>query len=232
MSVLVCIPTRDGNPHVDTVTAINKACRFHGDSRATITQNGHNVCVSRNHGVAQLLRGDDSHILFVDDDTTIPEEAISRLVEVVGRGVSTGCVPTLIKGCEGRPIITVADRLDPETNGYVWCREWFKGVRDTLACGGACLMIHRSVLSTMTFPWFTYSEFYEDGKYYWFSEDIGFCKRIYAEGRGPIKAHGGVRCGHKTTINVADFIQEAVEEVAAESELVGAAMATGVAITP
>ena len=202
MSILVCIPTRDGNPHIDTVNAVNEACADYGDAVATIVRNRHTVCVSRNRGVAHLLKGIYSHILFVDDDTTIPVDTIKLLLEC-DSNVATGCVPTTIGG---KAVLTVADCEDGL--GYQWRQEWFDGIVTTPACGGACMLIRRDVFTRMGFPWFTSPEFHEDGKHTWFSDDIAFCKKVCEYGIGPIMAHGNVRCGHTKLVNVEDFITD------------------------
>ena len=212
MSVFVCITTRDGKPDFATLHSAEEACRFYGDAKVGTTRNAHNVCVSRNMGVAKMLEHGFDHILFLDNDVTIEPNAIHNLVKL-DANVATGCVPTTI--CEGGRLATflsVAQSVDSKTNAITWQRHWFDGVRDTEACGAACLLIRREVFDKLEFPWFRWPEFYEDGRYYFFSEDIDFCNRVMAAGLGPIRAHGQVRCGHSRGVNVADLIKEEADE--------------------
>lgn len=200
MSVLVVIPTRDGNPHIDAFGSVSQACKVHGDATFTTMECRHSLCVSRNKGVAILLSGCYDHILFVDDDTEIPSDTISKLLEC-DCNVASGCVPTFIKRL---PVLAVAERsLDDD---YIWRSSWFDGIEEVAACGGACMMIRRAVFDYLPFPWFTDMEFYEDGRYRRVSGDLGFCKKIQSEALGPIMAHGNVRCRHTKVVNVADFI--------------------------
>ncbi len=198
MSVLVVIPTRDGNPHIDAFGSVSQACKTHGDAAFTITKNRHNVCSSRNMGIATFLGSKATHLLFVDDDTIIPTDTISTLLECKA-AVATGCVPTMI---DGKPVLAVAKAEDPP--GYEWYDQWFDGIKDVPACGGACMLIDRIVLEKMEFPWFTYPEFYLGGKYSYHSDDVAFCKRI--SGDWLIKAHGNVRCRHTKQVEVGSLM--------------------------
>ena len=205
MKVFVCITTRDGKPDYDVVQAAQAACaHFSGTAMMGFTKNAHNVCVSRNEGVAKMMSSDFTHILFVDNDVTIPIDAIERLMEL-DSNVATGCVPTTVSD---RPFITVAQKFDPLTNAVTWQSAWFAGVRDTPICGGACLLVKREVFETLGFPWFRWPERLSGGCHAFTSEDVDFCVRVGAAGLGPIRAHGDVRCGHERRLNVASLIKD------------------------
>jgi GT2 family glycosyltransferase len=198
MSVLVCIPTRDGNPHIKTVTAINRAVAVFQDASVIVVENRHNVCASRNEGVVKLLNTDADHLLFVDDDTTIPPDTIPLLLEC-DSPVATGCVPTII---DGRAVLAISERK----KDLQWRDRWFGGIQDIELCGAACLLIRRELFENMAFPWFTYPQFREKGKFSFFSDDVAFCRRVASEGHGPIKAHGDVRCDHTKVVHCASLI--------------------------
>lgn len=169
------------------------------------TANAHNVCVSRNKGVTKLLGHDEfTHIMFVDNDVTIPDDAIGRLMSL-DANVATGCVPTTVRDV---PFIAVAQSVEPVTNAITWQRHWFSGARETEACGAACLLIRREVFGAIGFPWFRWPEYYVDARYYYHSEDIDFCNRVMADGLGPIMAHGDVRCGHQRNIDTSTLIRD------------------------
>lgn len=205
MSVLVCVPSRDSSPSHSCLIKITEACGYHGSSSIFIASNPHNVCVSRNMGIAVLLNSDHSHILFVDDDTTIPPETIS-LLEGLGANVASGCVPTT----RNKPpflFLTIASGCTED--GCTWRDHWFDGVVETPVCGGACMMVKREVFEKIGFPWFVYPQTYKDGILHYESEDIGFCRKINKLGLGPIMAHGNVRCGHTRLTDVAQFMTEA-----------------------
>jgi hypothetical protein len=144
MSVLVCIPTRDGNPHIKTVTAINRAVAVFQDASVIVVENRHNVCASRNEGVVKLLNTDADHLLFVDDDTTIPPDTIPLLLEC-DSPVATGCVPTII---DGRAVLAISERK----KDLQWRDRWFGGIQDIELCGAACLLIRRELFENMAFP--------------------------------------------------------------------------------
>ncbi len=210
MSIMVCVPSRDGNPPYLIAKAVERACVVHGDAQWCPTKNPHGVGLSQNTGVAWFLNGDCSHLMFVEDDVVIPEHAIVRLLEL-DANVATGCVPgfdTSKYAKPGQPIVMVAKSRRPGTAGCIWHHHWFDGVRETFACGAACMLIRRSVFSWIEFPWFTDLQHWEKpgDTLAYATCDIGFCKRIEEAGLGPILAAGDVRCTHTKTIEVADFI--------------------------
>lgn len=209
MSIFVCIPTRGESPDFGVVQAAQAACDHFGEgAHLGSTSNAHNVCASRNKGVAQMLSRGFSHILFIDNDVTVPLDTISRLM-ALDANVATGCVPTTINGSSPlKAFITVAQHVEEGTNRITWYSKWFDGVRSTEACGGACLLVKRDVFEAIGFPWFQWPERYEGEAYSYFSEDVDFCNRVMAAGLGPIMADGAVRCGHERRINVASVIKE------------------------
>ncbi len=184
--------------------SVQAACDHFGDARMGSASNAHNVCVSRNKGVATMYQYLFSHILFIDNDVTIPPDAIEKLV-ALDANVATGCVPTTVGD---QPFIAVAQSVVRATMAITWRTRWFSGVQETEICGGACLLVRREVFGKVGFPWFRWPEFYTNNHYSFHSEDVDFCNRVLAAGLGPIMAHGDVRCGHSRVVDAASLIEE------------------------
>jgi len=201
MTIAVCIPARN-YPSFPALEAAKEACLHYGDAKVFSAQQAHNVCVTRNKGVAMFLKTDCSHLLFVDNDVIMPPDAIEKLV-AVGANVVTGCVPSITNG---QIFIMAATGYNKENREITWGTFWFDGVSEVPVCGCGCILIRREVFETLPFPWFRWPEYYTDEKHYYTSEDVTFCEDVIEGGLGPIMAHGDVRCGHLREVDLSDYV--------------------------
>ncbi len=197
----VVFTSADGNVFPAARQGMEAACRYEPRATMTIETNGYGVHVCRNQAVVNTLKNPAwTHLLFVDHDVLLPEDAITLLLDL-DVDVVTGCYPTIQRDVlPHRPVVLVGY---DETQ---WYSTWFEGVRETLACGAGCLLIRRQVLEKMTPPWFEFVEDFSDG-YKLAGEDVAFCHRLRQAGY-KIMAHGGVRCGHLRTTDVASQVRE------------------------
>ncbi len=98
--VLACITTRNGTPPTGVREHLEEAMRvaFHAGhgSLLTLPEDRYSVAACRNKAVADLLQSDCTHILFVDDDVYVPQNALVDLL-AMDRGVAAGVYPSIKK---------------------------------------------------------------------------------------------------------------------------------------
>lgn len=205
--VLAVITTRDGTPPTRVREQVEEALRRAENaghaSALAIHQDQYTAAYCRNEAVHHCLRGNYSHLWFIDDDVYVPPDALVELL-AMGQAVAAGVYPSI-------KIDNVGD-LKAQTyivagkNGK-WFRHWFSGVRQVDVVGAGCLLIERSVFAAVKFPWFRWPEGIVDGEHIRKSDDLDFCERCIAAGI-EIWANGDVRCGHCKTVDIANFITE------------------------
>jgi GT2 family glycosyltransferase len=199
-SVLVCLPSRDGRFRREIVGACMKSMRAAVgiESDLTHADDRYNVATCRNKCVARFLGTSYTHLLFVDDDVSIPENTIADLAAVSEKsgGLACGMVPSI--------------RIDPEkgTQVYVqvmvddkWLQRWPTQNVECEITGGGCMMIPREVFAKVGFPWFRWTELYDpEIGLKSISDDSDFCMRARMAGYR-ITAVASVRCGHGKEID-------------------------------
>lgn len=215
LSIYAKITTRDGSFSERIERAFLEACEAANAAGIPVhpgwQKNPHNVATCRNEAVAEFLfKPEYSHLLFVDDDVTIPRDAVIRLAalaELPGHDVVCGCYPS-VKYYEPdipTPYVVVLP-LGGSKNAD-WMTQYPRGVVEVEAAGGGCMMISRAVLKTIGHPWFRCLETYrpDEGRIEIVTDDVDFCQR--ARGAGfRIWADGNIRCGHTKPIDVAALI--------------------------
>lgn len=168
------------------------------------------VAACRNRGVLEFLRNDKyDRLLFIDDDVIIPDHAITSLANIEG-DVVAGCYGSVRIKPDDLSFTTAvwvqpASQGDYEVTPDGWCKHWFDGIINATAVGGGCMMIRRSILDKVGFPWFEWPEKLVAGDIALQSDDGNFCDKVLSVG-GTIKAHGGVRCRHLKTVDVSRLI--------------------------
>lgn len=206
-SVLACITTRDGNPPTrvreQVEAAMSHAMQAGHASYLSIPEDRYSVAACRNRAVNDCIKGNYSHIWFVDDDVYVPPHALTGLL-AMGRGVAAGVYPSVKKNYPG----------DLKAETYVvagkdgqWFRHWFHGIRQVDVVGAGCLLIKRGVFDKVKFPWFRWPEGVSDGEHVVKSDDLDFCERCIAAGIG-VWANGDIRCGHVKQVDIANFVSE------------------------
>lgn len=209
-SVYVAFVTRNGNPPVNEITRASAAVDY---ARAHSVQavlrhvpSGYGVAIGRNQAAREMFdhKGEPfTHLMFIDDDVTIPADAICRMA-ASGKDIICGQIPAIriVHGLE-IPYVQCMD-LDGS-----WPHRWLLPSKDPLrikACGFGCVMIRREVLERLGFPWFVWPD--EDRhQRAMMSEDVNFCFRA-AEAGYEIHVDPWIRCGHHKTLDVGSQIVE------------------------
>ena len=153
------------------------------------TESGANICKGRNDAVRTFLddHPDGEWLLWLDSDMVPPADIIPRLLVTAKhtRGKIIGGLCVMVQESGPIPTLYQYDQT-PGSDGLT--RVQFDYPENTViqvaATGGACLLIHRSVLEEMReseghdFAWFREEVLYSpSGKPHYVSEDIAFCLR-------------------------------------------------------
>lgn len=146
-------------------------------------QDGTVVDYSRNILAYGALKDGFDYVLFVDDDTLFPEDAVARLVghrkDIVGGLVfrkDQPYHPTIYRAVTQWAYEPIID----------YEREALMQVD---AIGAACTMFSRRALESIGQPWFSFS------RDPYLSEDLNICRRARAAGLS-IYCDTAVKCGH------------------------------------
>jgi GT2 family glycosyltransferase len=212
------IATRDGRISdevlVATQTAVGHANR--AGLRATMarSRDPYSVAACRNRAVATFTAAEQfTHLLMIDDDVSLPPDAIPRLLalsERRGAGVALGCYPTVRIPLAGTPFLYVAVMPADKSGDAGWPRAWFDGDVECAGGGTGCMLVRRDVFAALGFPWFRWLEHYDDraAVVRATTDDMDFCARARLAGF-PVWADGGVRCGHAKAVDLAMFVPPA-----------------------
>lgn len=158
---------------------------------------------ARNRICATFL--DDDHkfewLLFVDDDTVIPRDAVAAL-RAVDQPIVSGVQPLFLKGAL---VANVKEgSLGDESPWPAWPSYDRTEPYQIRWCGFGCVLIHRPVIAAMEFPWFR--EHYGDRNGHGhITEDIWFCDRATQMGFD-IWCNPAVRCGHLKELDMAEWV--------------------------
>jgi SAM-dependent methyltransferase len=205
-AVMIGIPTRGGGRDQKFHECLHAACATAGCLvELKFNPCAHSVVVARNGLVADFLnRPHLTHLLMVDDDVFIPPHTVADLL-LADADVAGGCVPSVKVNEHGTALYIQAQRFRTAE----WLRTWPASgeIFRAEVVGGGCMLIKRSVFECLGFPWFRWPEQYGEGEYGSVSDDSDFCFRVQDAGL-TIKAHGGVRCGHRKLVDVGQFILE------------------------
>ncbi len=141
--------------------------------------------------IAQKFLASESEYLFLtNDDHVYPPDTLTRLL-AHKKEIVSGIY--LRRGLPFEPVIfseqNTAGRVHPH-----YFKQGDNGLIPVKACGGGCLLIHRSVLEKIPQPWWNLGTIESD----LISEDISFCKSVNAAGF-QIWCDLSVRVGHIIT---------------------------------
>jgi len=184
------MPTR-GQPHISVlgraqIVAAKGNCRFHVVEREPVT-------LARNSCVNEFLKGDETHLLFVDDDTVLLcDETVERLL-ALDADIASGVVPWW-HSPDKHMIVNVQKNGD-------WLEPWPTGTFDITHAGTACMLIARRVFDAIEYPWFTWEET-RDGRRQ--GEDVSFCAKALLQNLS-LRCDASVRCDHIKTVCLGDF---------------------------
>lgn len=200
--VLIGMPTR-GTPEAQAIVYAQMAATYAVNRGVIVAMNMQQkepCSAARNGLVSKFLESDHTHLLFVDDDTVIPERTIVDLLSA-DADLASGITPFQHEDGENGLVGNVHD-------GESWVRLWPDGVFPAVQCGTSCLLIRRKVFEEMEFPWFCYAQT-EQGRM--MTEDVWFARHAKDAGYR-IKGVGSVRCGHLKKVNLADFAPPMYED--------------------
>ncbi len=165
---------------------------------------------NRNNCVAQFLGHGDkfTHLLFVDDDTAIPPDAIERLL-AVDKPFVTGIQPLYLAFDGVDHMVANVMQFPTETDRTPHWPDWltFEPDQDPFPvfhCGFGCVLLERRVLESTGFPWF--KEDYGDvqGRNN-ITEDIWFCDHVRRAGID-IWCRPDLICSHYKTVDLLDIV--------------------------
>lgn len=201
-TVFCVMPTRD-RPAVQAWNAMGRAASAYG-CPVTI-QPGQPRDFNRNRCVALFLEQPAyDYILFVDDDTVVPVDAIPKLL-ALDKPVAIGVQPLYFSGIF---VANVKLPDDPVNGPYPW-PDWITWRRPSEPfragyCGLGCTLIRRDVLEKIGHPWFVeeYGNVWGEGNV---TEDTYFCQKVAAAGY-EIWCDPTVVCGHLKTVDLLDWL--------------------------
>jgi len=205
MKVHAVITTRNFDPEWSTFRALHAAGQYADvmgiPGSVNVAADAYSVHGCRNKAVAAFLKTDATHLLFVDNDIIVQQDAIVLLAEC-DSDIAVGCYACVTRGTNGEwcaPYITVR-------HGGEWLRKRWSGIlRDVEWAGTGCMLIRREVFESITFPWFRWPVWLdEQGDVQQQSDDVDFCKHAIAHGHS-IAAHGDVWCSHMKNLDTAVF---------------------------
>lgn len=185
--LLIVIPTA-GGLHEVTAAAAASLARQPGITLFIAKGRPHDY--ARNSAIRMFLNDsalvDHDRLLFLDSDIEPPQDVAQRLT-AMDCPVATGCYPILMPSGLRWAVCRQA------SDGHYRCLEHLDIAPFAVdACGAGCLMIRRSVLQAISWPWFKWGE-EENG--HQLGEDIFFGDRCRQAGI-PIMADPSVLCRH------------------------------------
>lgn len=211
-SIYAAMPTRTGNPRMDSFWSALQAANYEPccGNEVEIYPNPYSVAANRNAVVEGFLKTDCTHLMTIDEDVVLQRDAISLLLSL-GADVATGYYPIFAGGMA---------HMACDADDGAWVRGWQDETREIGWCGAGCLLIARHVLEALTPPWFQWPQMPRKSRHCLDdrTEDIRFCEEVRELGF-KIMAHHQVRCGHFSTVDVAQAIDsEWISPLTAEEQ--------------
>lgn len=175
--------------------------------------------VNRNIIVSRfLLRTDADWLLMVDSDTTIPVDAIEKMLSL-RKSVVCGVQP-LILGASSSLVANVmpypsADNPDPHWPNWL---EWNADAKPHRIrwCGFGCVLMHRAVFGSFDWPWFHEDHGDRFGRNN-VTEDVYFCRKA-KRANIEVWCHPGVVCGHHKMVDLLDVVPRGMLRIGFEGE--------------
>lgn len=160
---------------------------------------GYDVATARNKAVQLALDGGYDYLMFVDNDVTVPRDA---LVNLIGHGVDVCSGYYAHRNKDGRQSDN-SNVCKPGEFNYdtQFTGAELKAMRERgeflfrIHGGGmGCILIRVDVFRRIKYPWYDWVN-YNDDRHSMLSEDLYFCERCKA---AQIKVHADSRvaCGH------------------------------------
>ena len=210
MRILIEVPTYDGRIGRCTSESLWRLdkCGHQVDYRA---RQGYGCAMARNRIVADALNAQYDHVLMVDNDIELPQDALRNLLEHPNAPVAMGYY--LNRYARGEERLTCVYKADVDGWEMYEASELRAlrdaGVSEVRIKGGGmgCCLIDVNLLRMLPFPWFEWTDngwtpqsadsVYElRDSFQSGGEDINFCNSVTARGL-QIVADTRVSCGHE-----------------------------------
>ena len=219
--LVIGIPSRNGIITIDFAMQLQALRMHYINGIAYAVAIGMPVADARNGIVKTALINKADYVMFIDDDTMIPDNAIAALLQA-DRDIITGVVYSKEEDEYLRsPMVFKAGQPFTTSDGKV---------HEIDSCGSACILIKARVFSEL-------AEKGYDGKWYTFfnetkvestldsngkemntpnvinkGEDINFCDLAKANGF-KIHVHTGIQCGHLDIEKMRVYSKIGVEDI-------------------
>ena len=203
MKILIAVPTYE-NIYPDTFKSIYELDKGEHEVHFDFVR-GYDVAKARNNIATKMLEEEYDYVLMVDNDETLPKDALLNLLETeqsypLGHCMAVGyCLsrPTEGANSNGRTTAFKFGGRDYIAEDAYTADE-LKRLRDDgitkvqiRGTGLGCALIHRDVFKNMWYPYFKWVE-YNNGTQ--LSEDLYFCEKVNLV--KPIYVDTRVPCGH------------------------------------
>lgn len=149
---------------------------------------GYDCAEARNRIGEKTVQGGYDHVLMIDSDVVVPENALMDMLEFPA-DIVLGCYPR--KNAKDR----TTELYKAGQNDFVerYSYDELQETRIRIKGGGmGCALIDTRTFIQMSFPWFQYVVYDNNEK---LSEDLYFCSEAERIGL-KIEADTRVRCGH------------------------------------
>jgi hypothetical protein len=187
-NVLVAVPSFEGR--VRSLTA-QSLCNLDwgGDEVEYRFVSGYDVACARTEMARAALDGGFDHLLMVDSDMVLPEDALAKLRDD-GLEVAFGWY---VRGSDEG----LTNAVKPNSGGFSDCYSaeelsGMDGLVRVKGCGLGCALVDVGVFRKVPWPWFEFKA-NPDGSV--FGEDYYFCRKLAGSGLG-LYVDARVKCGH------------------------------------
>jgi len=201
--IFIGIPTM-GSVHVFTMIRILKFCTdafAHQRYSVVIypTSGVSPVDNARNEIVTEFLKGDATHLLWIDSDTIPPEGSLDKMLKD-DKDIISGITP-IIEYDE--------KRSKSDSNGYY--KKWncvgtdnkfvmpYTGIVPIHGAGGSFLLVKRAVYEKMEKPWYRFLYKDDNSTDCFIGEDVSFIAKSISLGFKPF-CDTSIQCGHSKQI--------------------------------
>lgn len=202
--VLICVPTFE-TIYPDTYKALWDMEKPDGTDFEFVR--GYDVATARNKCAQKMLEGPYTHLMMVDNDVTVPKDALMNLLEhdvdaVMGYYAHRGAdnvydgrtCACKVADDNGTPYFNYPLESEYTADEMRALRESGENLVRVHGGGMGCALVKAEVFMRCEYPWFDWVN-YNDPARSTLSEDLYFCEVLKAEGI-PIYADTRVACGH------------------------------------
>lgn len=152
---------------------------------------GEQVDDARNGSVLDARELGAKYLMFIDDDTLIPNQGLRRLVYLMEQHPDWDLLSGVYVTKTDPPQTLIFTEGSP---GPAW--DWkFNSQFPITGCGMGCCLIRMDAFDKVPEPWFKFVRTPEGKNSSEEGEDLYFCRKLEEAG-GTLMADGGLLCGH------------------------------------